>query len=75
VIELTDASLDEFFKVSRDLSLVGTIIISSSILIVGHRFECIELLRLMPPGDSMDMGKGYDDMIGCTTYSLSQRLM
>ena len=44
MIELTDASLDEFFKVSRDLSLVGTIIISSSILIVGHRFECIELL-------------------------------
>jgi len=25
--------------------------------------------------DSMDMGKGYDDMIGCTTCSLSQRLM
>ena len=23
----------------------------------------------------MDMGKGYDNMIGCTTYSLSQRLM
>jgi len=23
----------------------------------------------------MDMGKGYDDMIGCTTCSLSQRLM
>jgi len=19
----------------------------------------------MPPGDSMDMGRGYDDMIGC----------
>jgi len=75
VIELTDASLDEFFKVSRDLYLVGTIIISSSILIVGHRFECIELLRLTPPGDSMDMGKGYDDMIGCATCSLSQRLM
>ena len=29
----------------------------------------------MPPGDSMDMGKGYDDMIGCATCSLSQRLM
>ena len=33
------------------------------------------LLRLMPPRDSMDMGKGYDNMIGCSTYSLSQRLM
>jgi len=29
----------------------------------------------MPPGDSMDMGKGYDDMISCATYSLSQHLM
>ena len=25
--------------------------------------------------DSMDMGKGYDDMIGCAIYSLSQCLM
>ena len=33
------------------------------------------VLRLMPPGDSMDMGKGYDDMIGCATCSLSQCLM
>jgi len=29
----------------------------------------------MPPRDSMDMGKGYDDMIGYATCSLSQRLM
>ena len=29
----------------------------------------------MPSGDSMDMGKGYDNMIGCTICSLSQRLM
>ena len=29
----------------------------------------------MPPGGSMDMGKGYDNMIGCTTCSLSQCLM
>jgi len=29
----------------------------------------------MSPGDSMDMGKEYDDMIGCATCSLSQRLM
>jgi len=33
------------------------------------------MLRLMPLGNSMDMGKGYDDMIGCATCSLSQRLM
>ena len=33
------------------------------------------LLRLVPPGDSMDMGKGYDNMMGCATCSLSQRLM
>ena len=33
------------------------------------------LLRLMPLGNSMDMGKGYDDMIGCATCSLSQCLM
>ena len=23
------------------------------------------MLQLMPPGESMDMGKGYDDMISC----------
>ena len=33
------------------------------------------MLRSMPPGNSMDKGKGYDDMIGCATCSLSQRLM
>ena len=33
------------------------------------------LLRSMPLGNSMDIGKGYDDMIGCATCSLSQRLM
>ena len=33
------------------------------------------MLRSMPPGDSMDMGQGYDDMIGCATCSLSQHLM
>ena len=33
------------------------------------------LLQSMLPGNSMDMGKGYDDMIGCATYSLSQHLM
>ena len=33
------------------------------------------LLRLTPPGDSMNMGKGYDDMIGCAICSLSQCLM
>ena len=34
-----------------------------------------KLLRLMPPGNSMDKGKGYDDMISCATCSLSQHLM
>ena len=29
----------------------------------------------MLPGNSMDMGKGYNNMIGCTTCSLSQCLM
>ena len=29
----------------------------------------------MPSGDSMDIGKRYDNMIGCATYSLSQCLM
>jgi len=24
------------------------------------------LLQSMPPGNSMDMGKGYDNTIGCT---------
>jgi len=33
------------------------------------------LLRSVPPGDSMDMGQGYDDVIGCTACSLSQHLM
>jgi len=29
----------------------------------------------MPLGNNEDLGKGYDDMIGCATCSLSQRLM
>ena len=33
------------------------------------------LLLSMPLGNNMDKGKGYDDMIGCATCSLSQRLM
>ena len=33
------------------------------------------LLQLMPPGESMYKGKGYDDMISCTACSLSQHLM
>ena len=33
------------------------------------------MLRSIPPGDNMDMGKGYDNMISCATCSLSQRLM
>ena len=33
------------------------------------------MLQSMPPGDSMDMGKEYDNMISCATCSLSQCLM
>jgi len=33
------------------------------------------VLRLMPPGDSMKKSKVYDDIISCTTSSLSQHLM
>jgi len=50
-------------------------------LIIEHRkskvfyFSRLYVLRLMSSGDNMDMGKGYDDMIGCATCSLSQRLM
>jgi len=40
-VELIDASLNEFFKLPGVLSLVGVIMMSSSMAIVGHRFECI----------------------------------
>ena len=33
------------------------------------------VLRSMPPRECMDKGKGYDDMIGYATCSLSQCLM
>ena len=33
------------------------------------------LLRLMSPGDNMDMGKGYDDNNWLCQSSLSQHLM
>ena len=33
------------------------------------------ILWSMPPGDNMNMGKGYNDMIGYATCSLSQCLM
>ena len=29
----------------------------------------------MPPGDNIEKGQGYDDMIGYATSSLSQHLM
>ena len=31
----------------------------------------LAVLRSMPPGESMNKGKGYDDVIGCTACSLS----
>ena len=33
------------------------------------------VLWSMPPGDGMEKGREYDDMIGCTTMSLSQCLI
>ena len=33
------------------------------------------LLQLMLSRDSMEKGQGYDNMIGCATSSLSQRLI
>ena len=33
------------------------------------------LLQLMPLGNNVDLGKGYDDMISYATCSLSQHLM
>ena len=33
------------------------------------------MLRSIPPGESMYKGKGYDNVIGCITCSLSQHLM
>ena len=33
------------------------------------------MLQLMPPGGSMEKGKGYDDMISYAIGSLSQHLM
>ena len=44
VVEMIDDSLDVFFEHSGVLPLIGTIIMSSSILRVEHRFECLELL-------------------------------
>jgi len=44
VVEMIDDSLDVFFKHSGILSHVGAITMFSSMLRVGHRFECLELL-------------------------------
>jgi len=38
-------------------------------------FSYSYMLWLMPSGNSMEKGQEYDDMIGCTTSNLSQRLM
>jgi len=47
MVELTDASLDEFFELSGILPLVEAIIIFSSILIVEHRFEYVKLIEIV----------------------------
>ena len=33
------------------------------------------MLWSMPPGDGMEKGREYDDMIGCAAMSLSQHLI
>ena len=38
-------------------------------------FYHTNLLRSMPLGNNEDLDRGYDDMIGCATCSLSQHLM
>ena len=35
----------------------------------------VNMLQSMPPGDNMDMGKGYDDNDRLRQSSLSQHLM
>jgi len=47
MVELTDASLDEFFELSGILPLVEAIIMFSSILIVEHRFEYVKLIEIV----------------------------
>ena len=44
VVEIIDDSLDVFFEHSGVLPFIEAIIMFSSMLRVGHRFECIELL-------------------------------
>jgi len=44
VVKIMDDSLDVFFEHSGVLPLIGAITMFSSMLRVGHRFECIELL-------------------------------
>jgi len=47
MVELIDAFLNEFFELSGVLSLIEIIIIFSSMVIVEHRFECIELMEIV----------------------------
>ena len=54
---------EEFFSSSPSIDSKRDMSINSS------------MLWLMPPGDNMEKGKGYDDTISCATSSLSQHLM
>jgi len=47
IVELIDASLNEFFELPGVLSLIEIIIIFSSMVIVEHRFECIEPMEIV----------------------------
>jgi len=46
-VELIDTSLDKFFELPEVLPFIGVIMMSSSIAIVGHRFEYIELIEVV----------------------------
>ena len=47
MVELTNASLNEFFELPGVLPLIETIIMFSSIVIVEYRFEYIELMKVV----------------------------
>ena len=61
-------------KDKMPLPLIGEVIDKLKEARYFNKLDLI-LLQSMPLGNNVDLGKGYDDMIGCATCSLSQRLM
>lgn len=47
MVKLIDASFNEFFELPGVFFLIEIIIIFFSIVIVEHRFECIELMEIV----------------------------